>query len=185
MIVEDDKLGTSQITFAQLSERTSRFAQILRNFGVGPGERILIRLPNSLDYPTAFLGAMKCGAISVPTSTLLTGEEVVYLAQDSGAAVLVTDKAAWTTLKDQLHDAVNLRHVLLSGPGEVQKVEGLGCAGSGIGLVRNSEMRAAVSDEIDRSGVSGLHLRHHRLPQGCFARAPRHDRPHPGVHLLV
>ena len=125
MIVEDDKLGTSQITFSQLAERTSRFAQILRNFGVRPGERILIRLPNSLDYPTAFLGAMKCGAISVPTSTLLTGEEVVYLAQDSGAAVLVTDKAAWTTLKDQLHDAVNLRHVLLSGPGEVQKVEGL------------------------------------------------------------
>jgi acetyl-CoA synthetase len=125
MIVEDDKLGTSQITFAQLAERTSRFAQILRDLGVGPGERILIRLPNSLDYPTAFLGAMKCGAISVPTSTLLTGEEVVYLAQDSGAAVLVTDKAAWATLKDQLHDAVNLRHVLLSGPGEVQKAEGL------------------------------------------------------------
>lgn len=125
MIVEDDKLGTSQITFSQLSGRTSRFAQILRDLGVGPGERILIRLPNSLDYPTAFLGAMKCGAISVPTSTLLTGEEVVYLAQDSGAAVLVTDKAAWATLKDQLHDAANLRHVLLSGPGEVQKVEGL------------------------------------------------------------
>ena len=80
MIVEDDNLGTSQITFAQLSERTSRFAQLLRDLGVGAGERILIRLPNSLDYPTAFLGAMKRGAISVPTSTLLTAEEVVYLA---------------------------------------------------------------------------------------------------------
>lgn len=125
MIVEDDKLGTSQITFSQLSERTSRFAQILRSLGIGPGERILIRLPNSLDYPTAFLGAMKCGAISVPTSTLLTAEEVVYLAQDSGASVLVTDKAAWTTLKDQLQGAINLRHVLLSGPGEVMEVAGL------------------------------------------------------------
>jgi acetyl-CoA synthetase len=125
MIVEDDKLGTSQITFAQLSERTSRFSQLLRDLGVGSGERILIRLPNSLDYPTAFLGAMKRGAISVPTSTLLTAEEVVYLAQDSGASVLVTDKAAWTTLKDQLQGAVNLRHVLLSGPGEVSAVAGL------------------------------------------------------------
>jgi acetyl-CoA synthetase len=125
MIVEDDTLGTSQITFAQLSERTSRFAQLLRDLGVGAGERILIRLPNSLDYPTAFLGAMKCGAVSVPTSTLLTADEVVYLAQDSGASVLVTDKAAWATLKDQLQDAVNLRHVLLSGPGEVSAVDGL------------------------------------------------------------
>ncbi|MEQ1915881.1 MAG: acyl-CoA synthetase [Gallionella sp.] len=124
MIVEDDALGTSQITFAQLAERTSRFAQLLRDMQVGEGERILIRLPNCLDYPTAFLGAMKRGAISVPTSTLLTAEEVAYLAKDSGAAVLVTDKAAWATLKDSLQDS-QLRHVLLSGPGEVLSVAGL------------------------------------------------------------
>lgn len=125
MIVEDDKLGTSQITFAGLAERTSRFGQVLRDLGVGVGERVLVRLPNSLDYPTAFLGAMKRGAIAVPTSTLLTAEEVVYLAQDSGASVLVTDKAAWATLKDKLHDATNLRHVLLSGPGAVETVASL------------------------------------------------------------
>lgn len=124
MIVEDDTLGTSQITFTQLAERTSRFAQLLRDIQVGERERILIRLPNSLDYPTAFLGAMKRGAISVPTSTLLTAEEVAYLAKDSGAAVLVTDKAAWVTLKDSLKDS-RLRHVLLSGPGEVLPVAGL------------------------------------------------------------
>jgi acyl-coenzyme A synthetase/AMP-(fatty) acid ligase len=125
MIVEDDKLGTSQITFSELSERTSRFAQLLRNYGVEAGERILIRLPNSLDYPTAFLGAMKCGAISVPTSTLLTAEEVAYLAKDAGASVLVTDKEAWEKLKDKLEGAENLRHVLLSGPGKVSEVTDL------------------------------------------------------------
>jgi len=125
MIVEDDILGTSQITFAGLAERTSRFGQVLRDLGVGVGERVLVRLPNSLDYPTAFLGAMKRGAIAVPTSTLLTAEEVAYLAQDSGASVLVTDKTAWATLKDKLHDAANLRHVLLSGPGAVENVTGL------------------------------------------------------------
>ena len=117
MIVEDDQLGTSQITFAGLAERTARFSQLLRNLGVEAGERVLIRLPNCLDYPTAFLGAMKRGAIAVPTSTLLTAEEVVYLAQDSGAAVLVTDKAAWSKLQSQLGDAKGLRHVLLTGPG--------------------------------------------------------------------
>lgn len=125
MIVEDDTLGTSQITFAQLAERTSRFAQLLRNLGIETGERVLIRLPNCLDYPTAFLGAMKRGAVSVPTSTLLTAEEVGYLAQDSGASLLVTDKAAWATLKDTLGDAPNLRHVMLSGVGEVETVAGL------------------------------------------------------------
>ncbi len=120
MIVEDDVLGCSEISFAGLAARTSQFAQLLRDLQVGTGERVLIRLPNCLDYPTAFLGAMKRGAIAVPTSTLLTVEEVLYLARDSGAAVLVTDKPMWAKLHDQLGDLPQLQHVLLSGPGEVQ-----------------------------------------------------------------
>ncbi|MDP1660048.1 MAG: acyl-CoA synthetase [Methylotenera sp.] len=119
MIVEDDAQGTSQITFEQLAKRTDQFAQLLRNLNVEACERVLIRLPNNLDYPTAFLGAMKRGAISVPTSTLLTAEEVAYLARDSGAAVLVTDKAAWPSLQDHLSGLPNLKHVFLSGVGEI------------------------------------------------------------------
>lgn len=118
MIVEDDALGVSQATYRELAEASSRFAQLLRNLGVATGDRVLIRLPNSLAYPTAFLGAMKRGAIAVPTSTLLTAEEVVYLARDSAAAVLVTDKAMWRGLRDQLVGLEHLRFVLLTGPGE-------------------------------------------------------------------
>ncbi len=118
MIVEDDVLGTSQITFAELAHKTDQFAQLLRNLKVKVGERVLIRLPNSLDYPIAFLGAMKMGAIAVPTSTLLTAEEVVYLARDSGASVLVTDAKAWIAMEEQLvegmSDMPNLSHILLS-----------------------------------------------------------------------
>lgn len=119
MIVEDDLLGTSRISYAELAARTSRFAQLLRNLGVEPGERVLIRLPNSLDYPTAFLGAMKRGAISVPTSTLLTPKEVLYLAKDSCARVLVTDKAMWAGVREELEHLPCLEHVLLSGPGDI------------------------------------------------------------------
>lgn len=125
MIVEDDALGTSEITFSALAKRTSQFAQLLRDLGVELGDRVLIRLPNSLDYPTAFLGAMKRGAISVPTSTLLTPDEVVYLAKDSGAKVLVTDKAAWKTLREGLNGVAGLTHVLLSGEGECLPADGL------------------------------------------------------------
>ena len=120
MIVEDDALGTSQMTFAELASRTDQFAQLLRNSGVAAGDRVLIRLPNSLDYPIAFLGTMKRGAISVPTSTLLTAEEVAYLAKDSTATVLVTDKAAWPSLQDHLSNLPNLKQVFLSGVGEIQ-----------------------------------------------------------------
>lgn len=118
MIVEDDVLGTSKISFDALSRKTDQFAQLLRNLNVGVGDRVLIRLPNSLDYPIAFLGAMKMGAISVPTSTLLTAEEVAYLAKDSGATVLVTDAAAWEVMAGEIENSLGesptLKHVLLS-----------------------------------------------------------------------
>lgn len=118
MIVEDDVLGTSTITFAELARKTDQFAQLLHNLNVKVGDRVLIRLPNSLDYPIAFLGAMKMGAIAVPTSTLLTAEEVAYLAKDSGATVLVSDHTAWQNMEDKivenLSDTPNLSHILLS-----------------------------------------------------------------------
>jgi acetyl-CoA synthetase len=122
MIVEDDVLGTSQITFTELAHKTDQFAQLCRNLGVKVGDRVLIRLPNSLDYPIAFLGAMKMGAIAVPTSTLLTAEEVAYLAKDSGANVLVCDAKAWAGMEAQLisglKESPNLKHVLLSQTSE-------------------------------------------------------------------
>ena len=124
MIVEDDALGTSQITFTELAHKTDQFAQLLRNLNVKVGDRVLIRLPNSLDYPIAFLGAMKMGAISVPTSTLLTAEEVAYLAKDSGATLLVTDATAWYAMEPQLvadlKNMPNLKHVLLSQTTDTQ-----------------------------------------------------------------
>jgi acetyl-CoA synthetase len=119
MIVEDDSRGTSQATYGELADRTSRFSQLLRKLGIGAGERVLIRLPNCLDYPTAFLGAMKRGAISVPTSTLLTAEEVLYLAKDSGAVAIVIDKSAWQAYAARLAESPALRFALLAGPGPI------------------------------------------------------------------
>ncbi len=116
MIVEDDTLGTSAITYRDLADRTSRFAQLLRNLGVAAGDRVLVRLPNSIDYPTAFLGAIKRGAIAVPTSTLLTAEEVRYLLEDSGARALVIDAPAWAAMEPKLRGAGALEHVLVAGP---------------------------------------------------------------------
>src|SRR5260221_7668513 len=115
MIVEDDALGSSSITYRELAGRTDRFAQMLRGLGVAAGDRVLVRLPNSIDYPTAFLGAMKRGAIAVPTSTLLTAEEVRYLLEDSGATALVIDEAAWASMRPDIEGTGKLRHVILGG----------------------------------------------------------------------
>src|SRR5215470_6904498 len=91
---------------------TSRFAQLLRELGLGVGERVLIRLPNCLEYSIVFLGAMKRGAIPVPTSILLTADEMLFLARDSGARALVTTRAGWAELGPALVPADQLSQVI-------------------------------------------------------------------------
>ena len=122
MIVENDELGTSEITFKELAKKTDQFAQLLVNNEFKKEDRVLIRLPNSIDYPISFLGAMKASCISVPTSTLLTAEEVLYLAKDSGAKGLVTDKVMWKTLKT-LDLPESLHYIFLTGDGEIEELE--------------------------------------------------------------
>ncbi len=118
VIVDDDVMGDSQVTFAELADQTNRFGQLLGDLGIDAGDRVLIRLPNCLDYPSAFLGSMKHGALPVPTSTLLTAEEVTYLARDSGASVVVTDRRNWNALHEALEGLEQVKHVLLAGSGE-------------------------------------------------------------------
>ena len=113
VICDDAARGVRQATFRELAESTSCFAQLLRQLGVGAGERVLIRLPNCLEYSTVFLGALKRGAVPVPTSILLTPEEVLFLARDSGARALVTERSTWRSMGATLAALPQLTHVLL------------------------------------------------------------------------
>jgi acyl-coenzyme A synthetase/AMP-(fatty) acid ligase len=131
MVVEDEALGMAQLTYRELAELTSRFAQALRELGVDAGERVLIRLPNHLAYPVVFLGAIKRGVIAVPSSILLTAEEVGWLLDDAGAAVLVTDEQSWAGMGDPLCHACGLRHVILVDSRDSSGADALRMTGPG------------------------------------------------------
>ncbi|AOE49644.1 acyl-CoA synthetase [Kangiella sediminilitoris] len=118
MIIENETTGEHSATYQQLSDYTSQFANLLKSLSFKARERVLIRLPNSIDYPVAFFGCIKFGAVSVPTSTLLSASEVAYLAKDSGATILVTDKSMWPELSSELKDT-DVKTVLLCGEGEL------------------------------------------------------------------
>jgi acetyl-CoA synthetase len=125
MIVEDDIKGTITATYAELAKQSSQFAEVLRKHGVVAGDRVLVRLPNSLEYPIAFFGTMKVGAIAVPTSTLLTPDEVAYLIKDSGAKVLVIDKQSLVQLAGKLPTGGGVNLILTTGNAQETEVEGI------------------------------------------------------------
>lgn len=85
----DDAMGTAQRwTFADLDRAVRSIAAGLLGLGLTPGDRVLLRLGNTADYPLVFFGAQAAGLVAVPTSVMLTAEEVVPLVQDSGASAV-------------------------------------------------------------------------------------------------
>jgi acyl-coenzyme A synthetase/AMP-(fatty) acid ligase/citrate lyase beta subunit len=115
MIIEDSNLGTSQITYKELANSSDNFACFLRSIGLEVRDRVLICLKNSLAYPISFFGTMKSGSIAVPTSTLLSGPEVKYLATDSQAKAIVLSASMYENLLPYLQHLDNLKHIIISG----------------------------------------------------------------------
>lgn len=57
--------------------------------GLKPGDRVLLRLGNTVDFPLAFLGAIAAGLVPVPTSAQLTGPEITSMAAQIDPACVV------------------------------------------------------------------------------------------------
>ncbi|HEX3501648.1 MAG TPA: benzoate-CoA ligase family protein [Stellaceae bacterium] len=76
-------------SYAELAERVDRFANLVRGLGIVPEQRILLCLLDGIDFPTAFLGAIKAGVVPVPINTLLTTADYDFILRDSRARLLV------------------------------------------------------------------------------------------------
>lgn len=76
-------------TFAQLEEAVLRVSNGLKASGLAPGARILVRLENTSTYALLFFGAIAGGFVPIPTSAQLTGPEIQFLLNDSGAEAIV------------------------------------------------------------------------------------------------
>ncbi|NEB08678.1 AMP-binding protein [Streptomyces coelicoflavus] len=69
-IVEEDGREV-RVSFAEMSARSNRVANRLREWGVGPGDRILVMLGNQVELWETALAAMKLRAVVIPATTLL------------------------------------------------------------------------------------------------------------------
>jgi long-chain acyl-CoA synthetase len=79
----------TRLTYLQLASLVERFARALAQLGIKRGDRISICLPNTPQFPIAFYGALKAGAVVVPTNPLYTPPELEHQLKDSGARAIV------------------------------------------------------------------------------------------------
>jgi benzoate-CoA ligase family protein len=102
-------------TYRSLAERVDRFGHALRSLGVRREERVIICLLDSIDWPTAFLGAIKTGVVPVPLNTLLTESDYRFMLEDSRARVLVVSEELFPKFANSIGACPDLAHIVVSG----------------------------------------------------------------------
>src|SRR5215471_590957 len=105
------------LTYAQLQERTYRFAAALKTLGLREENRLVLVCHDTVDYPVAFWGAIRAGIVPVPVNTLLTAEQYAYLFADSRAAAAVVALPLAPALLSLRHRLPHLRAVIVVGGG--------------------------------------------------------------------
>lgn len=161
--------GVSSITYAELDRRANRLARRLRVLDVGPESVVAIRLERSVAMVVAVLGVLKSGGAYLPLDPTHPTARVEFMLRDSGAVVLITERA--------------LRDGLAQPAAEVLVLDEEGCfAGdSADGALDDPAGPAHLAYVIYTSGSTGS-PKGVQVPRGALTGFLRAMQREPGMH---
>ncbi len=129
--------GEERVTYAQLHECTNRLGNALRKLNVRREERVQLILLDTPEFLYSFFGAIKMGAVAVPTNSLLKADDYRYLLNDTRARVLIVSQPLLPQVQAiPRSELPHLEHIIVAG----QKTDG--CPGF-------NELLDAASPELD------------------------------------
>ena len=81
--------GAARWSYGRLTAAVRGTATGLLQAGLEPGDSVLLRLGNTVDFPIAYLGAIAAGMVPVPTSSQLTAREVAPMIAHLGPKAIL------------------------------------------------------------------------------------------------
>jgi acetyl-CoA synthetase len=115
MVWEDWRGSERRVSFGELQDMSSRFANVLEAHGVERGDRVATLLPSLPETAAVFLGTYRRAAILLSMSVLYGDEGIQHRLRDSGARALVTDTENRHRIPDDMVETV---FVIGGGEGE-------------------------------------------------------------------
>ena len=110
------------ITYGDVLAGANRCGNALRRIGVRMEQRVLLLLPDCPEFVYAFWGALKIGAVPIPTNTLLKPRDYEYILNDSRAEVAVVGEELAPAI-EEVRPRLRFLHQLVvagrAGPGQV------------------------------------------------------------------
>lgn len=110
------------LTYGELKELTDRFAAALQGLGIAKGERYVIRTPNQPEFPIAFLGGQKIGAVPIPTNVMFRESELEHIVNDSQSVAVITTPAYVQAVNNIRAKCRSLKFVVTIGQAEGDQI---------------------------------------------------------------
>jgi len=85
--------GTQQLTFAELSQRSTQVAGWLQSHGVARGDKFMMMLDNEIELWEAMLAAIKLGAVILPTTVMLDAKALASRIQRAEVDWVLTNQS--------------------------------------------------------------------------------------------
>ncbi|MEJ2024181.1 MAG: AMP-binding protein, partial [Deltaproteobacteria bacterium] len=101
-----------RFSYVRLRDLSERFAGALSDMGVGKGDRVMIYIPNCVQWFITFLAVQKIGAVIVPVSPIYTSFEIEYMINDSGAETIICQDTNFCYVKDVIDKTVLKRAIV-------------------------------------------------------------------------
>ena len=79
--------GDQSKSFSEINQAANQIANGLLNLGIQPGDKVALSCPNLPYFPIIYFGILKAGAVVVPFSILLKGDEIQFQLTNSDARV--------------------------------------------------------------------------------------------------
>lgn len=83
----------SCLSYGGLERSSARYAALLADLGVAPGDRVAVQTGKSIEMLILYLGCLRAGAIFLPLNPAYTAGELGYFLGDAEPALFVCDPA--------------------------------------------------------------------------------------------
>lgn len=103
------------ITYSEVQKKVNQTGNALKEMGIGLEDRIMLLLLDCPEFAYSFFGAMKIGAVPIPTNTLLKPEDYEYLLNDSRAKVIVVSAELLSNITAIRDNLLYLRDIIVVG----------------------------------------------------------------------
>lgn len=103
------------ITFAEMAARTNQVADAFLTLGLKRGDRVLVELPNVVEWWETMVGLTRAGVIAIPATTLLTEKDIAYRISAAEVDAVVTDASGAKKVDHIAGDVPELKFRIIVG----------------------------------------------------------------------